>query len=189
MTWKRWVPAILLALSGCAHLGSPPADVLERNQLWARAQILLAADEFARADSLFSQVARSYPETDEGRESLFYRGMIALDPGNPDWNSEAAEELLQAYLASGGDEGTGVHRQPEAETLLELAIQLNLPAEERISPLQARPQTRVVIQARDAEETLAENERLRQELAAREAEIQQLKEEMDRIRRTLTGGQ
>ena len=188
MMWKRWVPALLLALSGCAHFGASPADVLERSRLWEQAQTLLAAEDFERADSIFAAVAWSYPDTDEGRESLFYRGMIALNPANPGWNSEEAERHMQAYLAS-ADEGGIIHRRPEAESFFALASQLNLPMDERIPELQARPQTRVIIQAREAEATVSENTRLTQEITACRAESQQLKEEMDRIRRTLTGGQ
>ncbi len=188
MMWKRWVPALLLALSGCAHFGAAPADVLERSRLWEQAQSLLTAEDYQRADSLFAAMAGAFPETDEGRESLFYRGMIALNPGNPGWSSEEAEQHLQAYLAA-GDEGSGIHRRAEAESFFALAHQLNLPMEERIPEMQSPTQTRVVIQAREAEATVSENVRLTQEITACQAETQQLKEEMDRIRRTLTGGQ
>src|SRR5690606_10279469 len=88
-----------------------------------------------------------------------------------------------AYLAT-------LHRRPEAVTLLQLARQLNMPAEERVPGLQ--PETRVVtervvVPARESRALAAEVDRLRRLLAERDATIQQQKEELERIRKTLTG--
>lgn len=187
MKWNSFLP-ILLLLSGCAHLGPTPSDALERVRLWDEAHGFFAAQDYASADSVFSLMAERYPDTNEGRESLFYLGAIHLDPRNTEWDPETAEARLQQYLGADTPEGR-IHRRPEGETLFQLAHQLNLPMEERIGPLQVEPQTRVVIRAEEAQGTLQENERLRRELAARETEVRQLREELERIRKTLTGGQ
>jgi hypothetical protein len=185
---KRFIFALLpLALHACAHLpggGGPPM----RETLWNDAHTALYAEEFSVADTLFGRLVRSYPDTDEGREALFYIGAIHLDPRNRDWNSERAETTLRHYLAQ-DTAGPVVHRRPEARTLLELAVQLNLPPDERVTALQPTPITvreRVVVPAGQQRATVEENERLRRQLAERDEQIRRQREELDRIRRTLT---
>ena len=154
--------------------------------MWDEAHGYFATDDYVRADSLFSLLAREFPETNEGRESLFYLGAMHLDPRNPEWDSEAAEKRLREYLAADGEEGL-IHRRPEGETLFELAYQLNLPMEQRIPDLQVKPQTRVIVKSEVVQGAMEETDELRAQLAAREEEVRQLREELERIRRTLTG--
>lgn len=188
MKWNRSLSALLL-LSGCAHLGSTPSESWERRRLWDEAHGYFATHDFLRADSVFSAMAEHFPDTNEGRESLFYLGALHLDPRNPEWDPESAEAALKRYLAVDTAGGT-IHRRPEGETLFQLAHQLNIPMEERISGLQVEPvQTTVVVRAEEAQGTLQENQRLRRELAAAQDSVRGLREELDRIRKTLTGGQ
>lgn len=190
MTLKRFVPVALL-LSGCAHLGPSPSDSYQRARLWDEAHGYLATQNYAQADSVFGLMAERYPETNEGRESLFYQGSLHLDPRNPGWDPEPAEERLQRYLAAETEEGT-IHRRPEGEVLFQLAHQLNLPMEQRIGGLQDQtpPQQRIVIvPAEEAAGNQQELQRLRRDLATRENEVRQLREELERIQKTLTGGQ
>ncbi|HEX6927467.1 MAG TPA: hypothetical protein VF167_18735 [Longimicrobiaceae bacterium] len=187
MTLKRLLP-ILLLFTACAPLGSVPSDSWERRELWDEAHGYFATRDYERADSVFQLLAREYPHTNEGRESLFYLGAIHLDARNPGFDPKPAEEWLERYLAADSEHGR-VARRPEGETLHQLAHQLNLPMEERIPALQDKPQTRIVIRAEPVQSSTSEVERLRRELNARETEVKQLKEELDRIRRTLTGGQ
>ena len=104
MKFPRWLPVVLI-LSGCAHLGATPGESWERRHMWDEAHGYFATDDYVRADSLFSLLAREFPETNEGRESLFYLGAMHLDPRNPEWDSEAAEKRLREYLAADGEEG------------------------------------------------------------------------------------
>lgn len=188
MKWNRCLPVLLL-LSGCAHLGALPAESRERRELWDEAHGYFASQDFARADSLFSLMAERYADSNEGRESLFYLGAIHLDPRNPDWDPEPSEAYLERYLAADTAEAM-IHRRPEGETLFQLAHQLNIPMEERIKGLQMEPQqTTVIVRAEESQGTLQENQRLRRELTASQQEVQTLREELDRIRKTLTGGQ
>jgi hypothetical protein len=189
MKVTRWVPVLLL-LSGCAHLGGSPSESLRRARLWDEAHGYFATGAFAKADSVFGHIATTYPETNEGREALFYRGAVSLDPRNPGWDPAPAEQHLQRYLLSDSTGKARIHRRPEGETLYELAHQLNSPMEERIGPLQSTPQrTTVVVTSRASQGAVEENQRLRRDITARDAEIKRLQEELDRIRKTLTGGQ
>jgi hypothetical protein len=187
MRWNRSLPLLLL-FSGCAHLGSTPSESWERARLWDEAHGYFATNEFAAADSVFSVMVEVYPDTNEGRESLFYLGALRLDPRNPEWDPVPAEASLEQYLAAETEEGR-IHRRPEGETLFQLAHQLNLPMEERIPDMRVEPNRVVILKAEEAEGTVAENERLRRDLAARTEEVRQLREELERIRKTLTGGQ
>jgi hypothetical protein len=182
----------LALLTGCAHVSSwldpPPEDL---SGLWNEAQDAFFAEDFARAEVLFGEIAREHEGTLEGREALFYLGVIRIDPRNPDWDSELAQARFADYLGLLDDGGTRLYRYPEARTLHQLARQLNLPPEARIEPL--RPGERVVTiedPSASPEQTralAAEVERLKQLLVERDATIRAQQEELDRIRRTLTG--
>jgi hypothetical protein len=86
-----------------------------------------------------------------------------------------------------------VHRRPEAQTLLQFAVQLNLPPDQRVAALQpqqvpaAAPaaQRRVVAPAQQVQTLTAEVDRLRREVAQRDEQIRTQREELERIRRTL----
>src|SRR5690606_39441554 len=122
--------------------------------------------------------------------SLFYLGVISLDPRNPNWNSEPAEEHLHAYLRADSAAGVEIHRRPEGEMLYRLAHQLNLPVEDRIEALRpSATRTTVVVREPEPVGQDAEIGRLRREVAARDTLIRQLRDDLDRIRKTLTGGQ
>ena len=181
----------LLLLGACAHTGSGPSEERQRLMQWDAAHHALAAAEFVHADSLFSALVRDHEATQEGRESRFYLGTLYLDPRNPAWDPAPAEAHLRGYLAADSVPATRVHRRPEAQTLLELAQQLNLPAEDRVPGL--NPGTRVVVRdpvvtrASDQRAIAAEAARLRAQVAERDGTIRELREELERIRRTLTG--
>lgn len=186
------IPLVLLSalISGCAHLGRSGDDKAELRDLWTQAHQALALDQFAEAGTLFGRLAQEHPESEPGRESLFYLAAIRLDPRNPEWDPEPAERTLRRYVAS--DTATQVHRRPEALTLLRLAEQLNMPAEQRVPGLQ--PETRVVVRdaprvitrAQESQALATEVARLKRELADRETKIAQQQEELERIRKTLT---
>lgn len=183
------MPALVLLFPACAHLGSGPSEAWDRARMWDEAHGYFATYDFERADSVFTLLSEHHAETDEGRESRFYLGALLIDPRNPEWNAEESAEWLRRYIESDSEEGK-IHRGPEAATLVALVNQFNIPVDERIAAFQYEPQTRVVIRS---EQTTADEppelELLRQQILAREAEIRQLRDELERIRRTLTGGQ
>lgn len=186
----------VLLLSACATIGLRPGGG-ERDELWTEAHLALRAERFGAADSAFSRLVAAHPEAEEGREALFFLGATRLDPRNPAWSSRQAADYLRRYLAQ-ADSGRKVeiHRRPEAVTLLQLANQLNMPAEQRISALQPQTQTeRVavpgpvrVVPGDQARELAAEVERLRRLVAEREETIRKQREELERIRNTLAPG-
>lgn len=190
----KWPLALFLAatLAACAHrVGAGSADARERAQLWHDAHIALYQEDFPRAEALFRQLAVEHPETTDGREALFYVGGIHLDPRNPEWNTERAETVLRQYLLQ-DTVGTLINRRPEATTLFELARQLNLPPEARVSGLQpGRPAPddddppRPATPATQLSDLQEENERLRGELAQRDDQVRRQREELERIRRAL----
>ncbi|MBA4156137.1 MAG: hypothetical protein H0X65_01510 [Gemmatimonadetes bacterium] len=183
---------LALALSSCAHLpGGTRGEDRTRTELWNEAHLALYAQDFARAGSVFTSLATRFPDTEEGREAVFYIGTLHLDPRNRGWDSDHAETAFRQYL--GQDTlGTLIHRRPEATTLLEVAVQLNMPPEERVTGLQPGtriiegPTTRVVVPAGQQRELTEEIERLRRQVAERDDQIRRQREELERIRRTLT---
>ena len=183
----------MVLLTGCAHVssfGNRPTESLAG--LWSQAQEAFYAEDFARAEALFGELAREYGGTLEGREALFYLGVIRIDPRNPDWDTELAEARMADYLAHMDGSGTRLYRYPEALTFHQLARQLNLPQDGRIEALRM-PERVVTVEQPGApptdqtRELAAEIERLKQQLAERDARIQAQQEELDRIRRALTG--
>jgi TolA-binding protein len=184
--------ALVLPLGGCASLGLAGGESADRTELWNRAQNALAVEEFSLAEGIFEELVGNYPETLEGRESLFYLGSLRLDPRNPDWDPRPAETRLAEYLAIMEGDEARIYRYPEARTLHELARQLNLPPESRVAGLQPEERVvtveeRVVVPGRQSRELTAQVAELRRQLAERDARIQQQQEELERIRRTLTG--
>jgi hypothetical protein len=194
MRYTGW-PLALLLLAGCAAFAQGDSTEMERGETWSLAHQALAVEDFDRASALFERLATSHAGSDEGREAVFYLGAIRLDPRNPDWDPKPAEEYLRQYLtADSVPERMVAPRRPEAQTLLELAAQLNMPPSERVPGLQAETQVvveaapqRVVVTAAESRALSAEVARLRRELAARDATIQTQRDEIERIRKTLTG--
>ena len=184
-----WTIGCLLLAACASRGGSAERRASEdRLALWRQAQDAVIAGQFARADTLYGVLISQHGSTETGHESLFHLGALRLDPRNPNWSSALAQTALEMYLAA---DSTGAlqARRPEARTLLELAKQLNLPAENRVPGLQGETRVvtqRVVVPAREATSLQAEVGRLRDQLAAKDAQIRRQEEELDRIRRTLS---
>jgi hypothetical protein len=180
----------MLLVTGCAHLPWR-GDARDRQERWIAAHRAFAAQDFNMALSEFEGLIARYPESREGREALFYAGSIHIDPRNPGWNPRPAEEMLRRYLDADAAPGATVHRRPEGEILLEIARQLNLPAQARIPALQPeqvvveRPGPLRIAPVGEVRALAAENDQLRGQVAERDATIRNLREEIERIRRTL----
>lgn len=182
-------------LGGCASAGLGGSEPSDPEALWVRAHTALYRSEFARADSAFAVLTTEYPATGEGREAIFFRAVVRLDPRNPGWNPAPAAERLRSYLAQDSTFRTATYPRPEARTLLRLAEQLALPPEERMAGLGAQTRTqlvevpgpeRVAAPAAESRALAAEVERLRRELATRDDTIRRQREELNRIRNALT---
>jgi len=200
-TMKRICLLVCLGLlAGCAQLLANRDEPDPMRQLWDEAQQALTAMDYPRAAESFNRIAERFPDSSEARESLFFLGMMRLDPRNPEWDPKPAEELLLRYMTPDSASPVAIQRRTEAETLYQLANQLNLPPEDRIPELQ--PETKVVekvVPRRVAPVTntraaMAEAARLRREVSERDARIREQQEtirnqqeELERIRKTLTG--
>ncbi|CAN5841339.1 hypothetical protein BH23GEM6_BH23GEM6_09610 [soil metagenome] len=186
--------AFFVVLPACAHLGLVTGQ-RDRTASWIEAHNAFSNEDFARASALFSELAERHPNTLEGRESLFYLGTMRLDPRNPHWDPQPAEAALARYLASDTMQVGAAQRRPEGQTLLQLAQQLNMAPRDRVPGLQPEVVTRevevqvqvprVVVTAQESRALSAEVERLRGQVAERDATIRQQREELERIRRTL----
>lgn len=189
---KRPFVALVLAcvLGGCATLGGFGEVNRGTSTLWKNANDALAQRDFVRAEALFDELATDHAGSVEGRESLFYLGVIYLDPRNPDWDPVPAEENLGAYLGYLGNRDVRLFRYLEAQAFHEMAVQLNLPPSSRVEGLQPEEvvvvEERVLAPATQSRELAAEVEALRAAVAERDARIQSQQEELERIRRTLT---
>ena len=186
----KWILAfsLSLVLSACSQPGPGASIAPPSLQLWRQAREAFVEGNFARAENSFRRLAAQHPTTPQGRESLFYLGVLHLDPRNPGWDPQPAAASLRKYLAADTTR-LDLRRHPEAITLLGLADQLNLPPISRITGLQPRPDTvieaRVVAQAAETEALTAEVQRLREQVTLQSEELAQQREELERIRRTL----
>lgn len=184
-----WLIATVLLLPGCAALGLGGGDDRSSDH-WSQAHQALAVEDYPRAQALFQRLVNEQPESSLARESVFYLGAMRMDPRNPAWDPKPAEGLLREYLAF-DSVGLVTGNRAEADILLQLAAQLNMPPRERLPAFQpevvvTRPE-RVIVPAQESRALAAEVAQLRREVAARDSTIQAQREELERIRRTLTG--
>lgn len=167
---NRSRPALFVALlltAGCAHV--PPVDRGDGPLDLARAA--LHGGEFVTADQMLSRLAAESPPSAVGHEAQFLLGLLHLDPRNPGWNPTEAEHVLGRYL----DFPVG-ERRTEAVVLYALARRLATP--QPLLPSTGSAEAPVVFDPGEAG-------RLRSELEARDRELAKLREELERIRRTL----
>jgi hypothetical protein len=191
----RLVLLVLIAVSGtatgCATLAALVNRSSSTEQLWSEGHAALVRNAFEEAENAFTQLVAEHPNTVEGREALFYLGILRLDPRNPAWSSRIAEDRLTEYLAL-ADRGVRLYRYPEAQAFFQMAHELNLPPDARIAVLQPQEriitiEERVLVPAEESRQLTAQIERLRTQVAERDSTIRAQQEELERIRRTLTG--
>lgn len=202
---RRCSLLLIMLLPACASLGIAGGGDRGLDEIWRGAHTAFAQERFADAERGFRRVAAEFPERREGREALFYLGSLQMDPRNPKWEPDSAAASLRRYLARDSAEASRTLPRPEAQVLLEIANQLNLPPNERVPELQpgtrvitrsqparARPQTAPPPRVAPAAEFSAEVARLRRQIderdkviAERDAEIRRLRDDIERIRKTL----
>lgn len=167
--------AALAALTACApprHAPVPAPAPTAASEWPATYVIALGAARAGRLDSAdhaLTAFAQRYPGTTEAREVPYWRALLKLDSTNAAGNREAVA-LLQGYLA---DTASALHRT-EAATLLRLQQALDA----RATALVAQPPAAVVRaddKARDEE-----MQRLRDDLARANAELERIKRRLAR---------
>jgi hypothetical protein len=138
---------------------------------WATVHAQAMADardaRLTAADKALADFAQRFPGSAQSAEVPYWRALLKLDPANPPALREALS-MLEEYLTN---TPSGAHRT-EAATLRRLGIAL----EQRNSALAAIPPA--VVPRPDDKTREEEMQRLRDELAAANAEL-------DRIRRRL----
>jgi hypothetical protein len=186
------IRALLLAalLPGCAVLHRGEDRPTPRLRLWNDAQTAFYADSFRVATNRFQALADSFPRTVEGREAHFFLGVMFLDPRNPAFDPRISDEQLGIYLSPDTALHVMPYRRTEAISMQRMAQEFRKPCEDRVAPL--RCETRVVERrggrepARSVNGTSsAEVDRLQGIVADRDAQIQRLRDELERIRNTL----
>ena len=169
--------AVLLADLGCLPSRQQPAEqpaptaASEWPALYTRVMTDASESRTASADQALSQFAQRFPGSPEAAEVTYWRALLKLDP-----NSAAAVResmtMLDSYLASAP---AGTHR-------LEAGIirRLGLAIEQRnaaIAAIPASPAVRPEDKARDDE-----LQKLRDELAAANAELARIRRRVARPR-------
>ena len=146
-----------------------PAPTAQSEWPAVHAQVMsdVRASRLAAADRALTEFAQRYPGSAEASEVPYWRAVLRLDPSIPGVLRESLA-MLESYLASTPN---GAHRA-EASTLQRLGVAL----EQRNAALAAIPPAPTVKPEDRAKEE--EIQRLRDELAKANAEL-------DRIRRRL----
>jgi hypothetical protein len=129
----------------------------------------LRAGHADSAEHTLADFAHRYPGSPEATEVPYWRAVIKLDPANAEASHEALA-LLQRYLA---EAPAGLHR-PEATTLVRLQQAL----EARAALASAQPPAATVRPDDRAREE--EMQRLRDELARANAELDRIKRRLAR---------
>lgn len=184
---------LLLLASACATVPFSSGD--DRGRLWRQGHEAFYAKDFPAATAAFQRLASEHPRAGEGREARYYLGMLTLDPANPAFDVRAASEHLGIYLSLDSVAPGVLRHRPEAGSLLAFAQELQRVCPDPAGKLRCggTPPTVIVERppagapptpAPTAE--AAEIARLRRELNQRDETIRQLREELQRIRNTLS---
>jgi hypothetical protein len=171
----------LTVLAGCVTgRGAPAAASRDWGETLTRAEAAASDHRYAEADRLLAEFAARYPDAQGARESAYWRGIIALEPGNRDGTPQMAVAFFEMYGRSGG----ALPHRLEAEILHDLAAKLQATS----------PATAVaVLPSTSSPAGNASNGASDRDLRAKDTEIQRLKDELakandelERIKRRLT---
>ena len=180
-TVRQLAPLALLGVSACLTGRTAPVTGIPSSdwgQTLAQAEAAASQRRYADADRVLAEFASRYPGTEGAVESAYWRGVLALEPGNHDSSPQVAAALFDTY---GKASGALPHRL-EADILRHLALQLaspsttvaNAAASQSSSGTQSSSDRSADVRARDAE-----IQRLKDELA-------KANDELERIKRRLT---
>ena len=132
---------------------------------------------FVRADTLLAAFVRANPDTPESYEAIYWRGVFALDPANPEHSPLLAAGAFDEYLRS----SRAQTRRGEAMILRRLARRLET-AGELATPL-SRP---VRVAAAAAPDSARRADPRDEEIAKLKEELRKTNEELERIRRRVS---
>ena len=160
--------AMLAACStGTARLADPVGAGRSEWGTWqAQAAQEAAASHFAVADKVLADYIVRFPASPEAAEAMYWRALYKLDPSNTSAAPHDAIVLLDGYLATGP---AAAHRG-EAQTLRRVAGVLEARGASAATPAPRVEVVKVEDKARDEE-----MQRLKDELAKANAELDRIK--------------
>lgn len=171
----------LVLAQGCVGgrfgIGSTPSAP-DWPQTLAQAEAAAAERRYADADRILANYATLHPGTPGAVESAYWRGLLALEPANQDGSPTTAIALFDTY---GKSSGALPHRL-EADILRHIAQRLqslSLPSTVATAASTGTPTAATVPAPADVKAKDAEIQRLKDELA-------KANDELDRIKRRLT---
>jgi TolA-binding protein len=174
----------VLALSGtvgCASgrvIAARQGPSSDWGETLAQAEAAASQRRYADADRLLAEYASRFPGTEGAVESAYWRGVIALEPGNHDGSPQMAAALFDTYAKAAG----ALPHRLEADILRHLALQLVAPpttAANAAGPSGAAASPTAGDRSADLKAKDAEIQRLKDELA-------KANDELERIKRRLT---
>lgn len=186
--------ALLLVTGACSRLHRAPSPETVREREWTQTLAdARAASEGGRhvdADRQLAAFASRYPGTPEATETLYWRGLYRLDAANRTHTAADALQLLDAYLAARPADTLGYPFRPEAMVLRRIAAQTDqlgralasarsdaAAAARANAPAPARDPSTADVAAKDAE-----IERLKEELRKANDELDRIKTRLQRRR-------
>lgn len=173
---RVFAAAALVGSVGClTGRGASEQPAADWGQTLAQAEVSAGARRYAEADKLLADYSHQYPGTDGAVESAYWRGLFALDPDNPDASPQVAAALLETYANAGG----ALPHRREAEILHRIALRLEAPQTNVASAGGTLPAVAPVDRSADLKAKDTEIQRLKDELA-------KANDELDRIKKRLT---
>ena len=169
--------AVLFAASGCLPVRHQPSEEAapsaeaEWPAVYTKAMADANGTNPAEADKALSEFAKRFPGSPEAAEVPYWRAVVKLDP-NSSATVRESMTMLDSYLASAP---AGTHRF-EAGVFRRLGLAI----EQRNAAIAAIPPTPVVRQDDKAREE--ELQKLREELAAANAELARVRRRVARPR-------
>jgi hypothetical protein len=166
---------IVMTLGACGTSQPRLADpVSTRSAEWTsfltQASQEAAEGRYATADKLLADFTVRFAATPEAAESMYWRAIYKLDPGNASSAPRDAVVLLDGYLAS----GAATHRT-EAQTLKRVATALDT---RPVAASIVAPKVEMVkIEDKSRDDEI---QRLKDELAKANAELERIKRRLER---------
>ena len=142
------------------------------------------AGRHAQADSILGAFAARHPRSPEARESLYWRALFRLDPGNPSGSALEAGTLLGRYLAD-----SALPRRAEATLLHRNAIALDSRPRQLVSVRASLHEANTALAALKQDSTARAGAAAvitEEELQRLQTELANTKAELDRLRKRLT---
>lgn len=185
--------AAVLLVAGCARGPGfmQPAPMRDWRSTLHEARAAADSARWGTADQRLEEYALRHPGTGEAHETLYWRGLFRMAPGNDSVSRALAVPTLQRYLSAPG----GAYRT-EARLLLDLAerhsaLMADAAAKEReiaeVRTALGRAQDRAVPSSGGAQAGGAEapNRNLASEVERLRGELARANQELERIRRRL----